>query len=113
MTTKDLANTLAPITDPTEIYRRLLLFLLKHSEGYSVCDGPRGLARAAAASGHYFWLPCLLCSQWYGGQERTSNGIMLTERQGAGVCPNCTDEAARVGTLFPRGISVRQEVFEP
>ena len=42
----------------------------------------------------YFWLPCPLCGEMFGGHEWTSGGSIMTSwNTREGVCSNCHDKA--------------------
>lgn len=45
----------------------------------------------------FFWLPCPLCGEHFGGHEWTAYDATLWETQssGIGVCKNCIPEAQR------------------
>lgn len=62
---------------------------------------PRWLQRIRAWLGAYFWLPCQLCGEYYGGHEWNSKDILLeTPSKGRGVCANCGDEARRRNAIM-------------
>lgn len=109
MTTRDFAMSLVGIADADEIERRLLVFLGDFLAGYGVNyrDGERGQARAYAEQNGYFWLPCILCGNWGGGQEASGGCVMLTPGTSYGVCgrPECRQEAQRLNAKFPQGVS--------
>lgn len=50
----------------------------------------------------YFWLPCPVCGEYYGGQEKSSGGIITEIHEGwtldHGVCPNpkCAAKADKI-----------------
>lgn len=54
---------------------------------------PRWVHRLWAFFFGYFWLPCPLCGEKFGGYEwrvdEPSSSIMLSWSEGHGVCPNC------------------------
>lgn len=55
----------------------------------------RVVNRAFAAVTGYFWLPCPLCKQYFGGHQwRDINGqssvIENGEGSGTAICPDCT-----------------------
>lgn len=56
---------------------------------------PRWLQKIKAAQGGYFWLPCLMCGEDFGGHEWAGD-LMHDRSRGEGVCANCADEAARL-----------------
>ena len=59
---------------------------------------PRWVHRVLAFFFGYFWLPCPLCGEMFGGPEwewdKPNSDIMTSWGQGQGVCPNC-HKAAR------------------
>jgi hypothetical protein len=55
---------------------------------------PRWLQKIKANQGGYFWLPCHICGEPYGGHE-SAGTEMVTPSRGRSVCANCVDEAAR------------------
>lgn len=55
---------------------------------------PRSLQELRATLGGYFWLPCPICGEDFGGHEWAAT-LQLTDSRGTGVCPNCVDEAER------------------
>jgi hypothetical protein len=54
----------------------------------------RNLNRLYAAVTGYFWTPCPLCNQCFGGHEwRDINGLnswVTTDSGDKGICPDCT-----------------------
>lgn len=55
----------------------------------------RVVHRWYAAAFGYFWLPCPLCGQWFGGHEWRGVGghpsVTVAEGLGRrGICPDCT-----------------------
>lgn len=58
----------------------------------------RAMNRAIARAGGYFWLPCPLCGQEFGGHEwRDINGKRSSipspdgpQGMSTGICPDCT-----------------------
>jgi hypothetical protein len=55
----------------------------------------RALNHLRAWCGGYFWLPCPLCGQEFGGHEwkaapGKSATITITADSGKGICPDCT-----------------------
>lgn len=92
------------------IYRRLIVFLTEHSTGYCVSEGPRWEARQYADQNNYFWLPCVLCNQWYGGHEVMDKGLVgvfINNNASISTCPNCEQEARRLNKQFPNGIALK------
>jgi hypothetical protein len=55
---------------------------------------PRWLAKLWAYFGGYFWLPCPVCGESFGGQE-WARDLWIDEYSGCGVCANCVEEANR------------------
>ena len=57
----------------------------------------RWLNRLKAWWGCYFWLPCPLCGQHFGGHEWRVGHTIPTERTyvGKGVCPDCGEQLKR------------------
>lgn len=52
----------------------------------------------------YFWLPCPLCKQYFGGHEWKigfGNSIKDESRLGMGICPDCAKK--RVRKLLKKG----------
>jgi hypothetical protein len=45
----------------------------------------------------YFWMPCPLCSEMFGGHEWRGSGLPDSHREGTehGICPRCTGERQR------------------
>ena len=58
---------------------------------------PRDTQKHLAKLGGYFWLPCRLCGEDFGGHE-WQNGDTLMENISLGhaVCPDCGEEARRL-----------------
>ncbi len=54
------------------------------------------------ASAHgYFWLPCPICGENFGGHELKHGGSLMTSiNTGRGVCSNCAEEAKRRNKKF-------------
>ena len=90
------------------VYRKLLLFLARYTDGYGVNynDGERGTARQYANANGYFWLPCVICGSWIGGHETWWHSLRMTEGTSVGVCnhPVCREEVQRLNNLYPNGI---------
>lgn len=55
---------------------------------------PRWLQRFWAWLNSYFWLPCPLCGEYFGGHEWAGT-LQLDASRGKGVCVNCVISAAR------------------
>lgn len=72
---------------------------------------PRRLHKIWADFAGYFWLPCPLCGEMFGGHEwKTSalnSTIMTSWHTGKGVCPNCHGAAKEYNDKWmkknPRG----------
>lgn len=56
---------------------------------------PRFLAWLYANLNGYFWLPCRICGENYGGFETGNEHWMLNESEGSSVCnkPECNRAA--------------------
>ena len=58
---------------------------------------PRWLQELIASRGGFFWLPCPLCGENFGGHEWSEDSsLMIQEGFYKGVCDNCTDKAKRM-----------------
>ena len=55
---------------------------------------PKWLECIKAYLGGYFWLPCCICGEKYGGHEK-GGSLYLGNGEGQGVCINCADEAEK------------------
>lgn len=55
---------------------------------------PRWLHRWYANWAEYFWLPCPICGEDFGGHELITMW-WKTRGSGVGICPNCVEEAHR------------------
>lgn len=59
-----------------------------------------------AILGAYFWLPCPICGEYFGGHE--VSGVLLdTSFSGKCICPNCPNEADKINRnnfpdIYPR-----------
>ena len=60
----------------------------------------RWLHRLYARLRGYFWLPCPICGQMFGGHERGCGDLMTSWTDGVCVCPRCAAEAERRNTLW-------------
>ena len=61
----------------------------------------RTLNRIRAFLGGYFWLPCPLCDEMFGGHEwQTGNDLYTSPVIGVGVCPDCGEEARKRSNKF-------------
>jgi hypothetical protein len=54
---------------------------------------PRWLQALIAHLGGYFWLPCPICGENFGGHEWGDESLYIGGGSGWGVCANCGDEA--------------------
>lgn len=50
--------------------------------------------RVYALLGGFFWKPCRICGEMYGGHECAGMGLMTSWTSGHAVCRNCADTAA-------------------
>jgi hypothetical protein len=54
----------------------------------------RKLNKAIAYTFGYFWKPCPICSQFFGGHEwkteHPNSSIYTSKTGGSGICPDCT-----------------------
>ena len=62
----------------------------------------------------YFWLPCSLCGEMYGGHEKGKGSIMLSWNDGKSCCPNCKEEAKQYNEEWMQanphpGVLMREE----
>lgn len=56
---------------------------------------PRFINKMFAYLLGYFWLPCPLCGEDFGGHEwRVS--LMRSTGEGKGVCPKCSERAGQI-----------------
>ena len=63
----------------------------------------RFLNRIYAALFGYFWLPCPICGEYFGGHEWKAdiNAALYTDRgHGNGVCSRCIPEATRRNAIL-------------
>jgi len=56
--------------------------------------------QARAFVSGYFWLPCPICGQYFGGHEKGQGDLMTSWFDGVSVCPNCAAEAQRRNDQF-------------
>jgi formylmethanofuran dehydrogenase subunit E len=56
---------------------------------------PRWIQRIWASVVGYFWLPCDICGEPFGGHEPQSGTLMDSPSSGKMVCANCAEEAAK------------------
>jgi hypothetical protein len=104
--TKELAEKLAAGLGAPEraeaVYRTLVAWLLNLNGGSG--DPERLTARRRAEAGGYFWLPCVVCGRWFGGDEASRGpGLAISDVLGAMTCadPECEAEVARLNAAFP------------
>lgn len=58
---------------------------------------PRWLQKLRARWGEYFWLPCPLCGEMFGGHEwRSEDTIWKPGENGHGVCVDCGERARQL-----------------
>lgn len=81
---------------------------------------PRFIAKRIASAGGYFWLPCTLCGQRYGGQEwKKVNGHEFSipepsfkrgqfPTSSQGICPDCTAVGAGCRAWRAVGIKIHR-----
>jgi hypothetical protein len=111
MNPRELAEQIAADISPNAvecIYRRVLAFLADYSNGYGVVDGERAVARRYAAAHGYYWLPCLICGEWFGGHEGGAEAVLIgASGRAKRVCANeaCVAEAVRLREAYPNGIA--------
>ena len=72
---------------------------------------PRWMQRVYAATNGYFWLPCPICKQNFGGHEwrlDEKHVLYTSAYHGIGVCPQCGDKAHKLNREhgFVRGVVV-------
>ena len=53
---------------------------------------PRARARIHAAVFGYFWLPCPVCGEMFGGHEQPSGAVWDDSGRGRVTCPACAEE---------------------
>ncbi len=56
---------------------------------------PRFAAQLKAFFGGYFWLPCPICRENFGGFEASQEGLSTSYAGGCMVCLNCGGEAEK------------------
>lgn len=56
----------------------------------------------------YFWLPCPICGNNFGGHEwKSGNDLMIGLGKGKGVCPDCGEKAREINKKnFPHGCRI-------
>lgn len=70
---------------------------------------PRIFHRFYAWFRGYFWLPCPICKEPYGGHEWQSGDVLEKENGiGTGVCPKCGDEARRHNLTRGKPMKIRK-----
>ncbi len=57
----------------------------------------RRMNKIYAQTNGYFWLPCPICDQMFGGHEWDAT-LRISQSQGVGVCPDCVEEATKRNT---------------
>jgi hypothetical protein len=60
---------------------------------------PRWLEHLKATIGGYFWLPCPICGEYFGGHEKDSGSWYQGQGGGAVVCVNCSKEGEARGRI--------------
>lgn len=55
----------------------------------------RFLNKIYASIKGYFWLPCPICGEMFGGHE-WGGSLMTTPYSGKGVCPDCKGKAVQM-----------------
>ena len=63
---------------------------------------PRFIHQLYAFLNGYFWLPCPICGQYFGGHESSGIGLMKDWSSASLVCPNCKIEANRRNAEYVR-----------
>lgn len=48
----------------------------------------------------YYWLPCSICGQKFGGHEQDGGTLMTSWTIGECVCPDCKEEAIRRNKIW-------------
>jgi hypothetical protein len=65
---------------------------------------PRIINRIYAKMNHFFWLPCDICGEYYGGHEWKDDHTVTCQRtgRGRGVCPKktCKEEADAINKII-------------
>ncbi len=54
---------------------------------------PRSIHHLYANLAGYFWLPCPLCKEMFGGHECNGANLMKSWGHGVAVCPACEQKA--------------------
>jgi hypothetical protein len=44
----------------------------------------------------YFWLPCPICGEYFGGHEWGIGSLMTSPSRGKGVCNHCIKKAEEI-----------------
>jgi len=56
---------------------------------------PRWFAYLRTVFGGYFWIPCPICGEYFGGFETSQEGLQISYIEGKCVCMNCGKEAKK------------------
>lgn len=67
-------------------------------------NSDRDAQRKYAFANHYYWLPCSICDQYFGGHEHGMSFIHLEDNNGRGVCrkPHCQRIARASADIYYR-----------
>lgn len=60
---------------------------------------PRWWQCIKAFLGGYFWSPCPMCGECFGGQEEPSGSLYCGMGSGKVVCANCAEEAEKLSDV--------------
>jgi hypothetical protein len=52
--------------------------------------------RDYAEANNYFWLPCPLCGEMFGGHEKGAGMLYRGSGRGVGTCAGCADKARQI-----------------
>jgi hypothetical protein len=78
---------------------------------------PRWLHKWYANFSGYFWLPCPLCGNFFGGHEwkidNKGDAYILIDPDGSGkaVCPNCHERAKNYNIKWLASRSLNMRIF--
>ena len=61
---------------------------------------PRMFHRLYASVMGYFWIPCPICGEPFGGHETPDVGLMTSWTDGKCICLGCEEEAERRNEEF-------------